>query len=128
MASAISPQLEIIHAYRHLLRAGLRAVQFSKPSRYVFRDRLHEAFCDRKATYEANFDQERIRRTIWFLNAAAQEAGLEARILKNLLRVAWERANVGCATYKMALQKFKQNEANNERRVKEGRRPKQLKP
>jgi hypothetical protein len=78
---------EIIHAYRHLLRAGLRAVQFSMPARFVVRDQLREGFRERDAT----FNRERIRRTIWFLKAAAQERGLEHKILKNLVRVYWER-------------------------------------
>jgi len=104
MASALAPTgQEILHAYRHLLRAGLRAVQFSKPSRYVLRDQLRAAFRDddagkapRNPTAAAaaaggGFDLERIRRTVWFLKAAGQEAGLEHKILKNLLRVAWAR-------------------------------------
>jgi hypothetical protein len=78
---------EILHAYRRLLRAGLRAVQFSQPSSSTVKERLREGFRDPNGT----FDAERVRRTIWFLNAAAQERGLEHRILKNLCRVHWER-------------------------------------
>lgn len=37
------------------------------------------------------FEPERIRRTIWFFNAAAQERGLEHKILKNLCKVQFER-------------------------------------
>jgi hypothetical protein len=80
----------LIHAYRHLLRAGLRAVQFSKPSRYMIVDKLRTGFRDVK-NGGGTFDGERIRRTIWFLNAAAQTRGLEHRILKNLCRVHWEQ-------------------------------------
>jgi hypothetical protein len=78
---------ELIHAYRRLLRAGLRAVQFSQPSSSTVRDQLREGFRDPNGI----FDAERVRRTIWFLNAAAQERGLEHRILKNLCRVHWDR-------------------------------------
>ncbi|KAK4157436.1 hypothetical protein C8A00DRAFT_11717 [Chaetomidium leptoderma] len=77
----------LIHAYRHLLRAGLRAVQFSQPSRSTITARLREGFRDPRGT----FDAERVRRTVWFLNAAAQQRGLEHKILKNLCRVHWDR-------------------------------------
>lgn len=79
---------EIIHAYRTLLRSSLRAVQFSKPARYVVQRRVREAF--EKGTPEA-YDAEAVRRTVWFLKAAAEERGLEHKIVKNLVRVAWER-------------------------------------
>ncbi|KAK4101494.1 DUF1763-domain-containing protein [Parathielavia hyrcaniae] len=78
---------ELLRAYRGLLRAGLRAVQFSEPSSSTFRERLREGFRDPSGA----FSRERVRRTIWFLNAAAQERGLEHRILKNLCRVHWQR-------------------------------------
>lgn len=83
----------LLHAYRHLLRAALRAVQFSKPARYVVRDRIREGFQPPRTTTATttHYDAERVRRTVWFLNAAAAEAGLESRILKSLVRVAWER-------------------------------------
>ena len=74
---------EIIHAYRHLYRGLLRAVMFSAPARYLARDQLRAAFREKGA----QLDAQGIRRTLWFLKAAAQERGLEHRILKNLLRV-----------------------------------------
>ena len=77
----------LLHAYRHLLRAGLRAIQFSQPSRSTFTQRMREGFRD----VEGTFDAERARRTVWFLNAAAQQRGIEHRILKNLCRVHWEK-------------------------------------
>lgn len=82
-----TPAPDLIHAYRRLLRAGLRAVQFSQPSRSTITARLREGFRDPRG----EFDAERVRRTVWFLNAAAQQRGLEHRILKNLCRVHWER-------------------------------------
>ncbi|KAJ4306913.1 hypothetical protein N0V88_000285 [Collariella sp. IMI 366227] len=78
---------DLLHAYRKLLRAGLRAVQFSQPSRSILTERLREGFRDQ----HGSFEPERVRRTIWFLNAAAGARGLEHKILKNLCRVHWER-------------------------------------
>lgn len=78
---------DLLHAYRKLLRAGLRAVQFSQPSRSVLTDRMREGFRDQ----HGSFEPERVRRTVWFLNAAAGARGLEHKILKNLCRVHWER-------------------------------------
>jgi len=78
--------LGILHAYRHLMRAGLRAVCFSKPSRYIIRDILREGFRDKKATFEP----VAIERTILFLQAA-QRKGFEHKLLKTLTRVSWDR-------------------------------------
>jgi hypothetical protein len=83
-----SPQ-EITHAYRHLYRGLLRAVQFSKPARYVARDQLRKAF---RTEDSSSFNQEKIDRTVEFLGFAAKEAGLEHRIVRNLLHTAyWEK-------------------------------------
>ena len=90
---------EIIHAYRKLLRAGLRAVQFSKPARYGLTAQLRTAFRERGAP----FQPEAIRRTVWFLNAAAQERGLEHRIVKNLVAVAWLRSREKGPTWSAVL-------------------------
>lgn len=86
--SSPSPQ-EIIHAYRHLYRGLLHAVQFSKPARYTARDQLRKAF---RTEHPSSFNQEKIDRTVEFLGFAAKEAGLEHKIVKNLLHAAfWER-------------------------------------
>ena len=77
----------IIHAYRHLYRGLLQAVQYSVPARFIGRDQLRSAFRQRGGT----FDEEGVKRTIWFLKAAAKETGLEHKIVKNLLRVAYAR-------------------------------------
>ncbi|GKU15770.1 complex 1 protein [Fusarium langsethiae] len=74
---------QISHAYRSLYRNLLRAVQYSSPARFVARDQLRRAFREPAATY----DERGIKRTNWFLEAAAKEKGMEHRILKNLLRV-----------------------------------------
>ncbi|KAM0528991.1 hypothetical protein D7B24_001569 [Verticillium nonalfalfae] len=78
---------EILHAYRHLYRGLLRAVQFSVKGRYTARDQLRAAFRDKNTTFEA----ESVKRTIWFINSAALERGLEHSILKNLIRTAYAR-------------------------------------
>ncbi|GJD02005.1 Mitochondrial carrier protein [Colletotrichum higginsianum IMI 349063] len=79
--------LEKIRAYRHLYRELLRAVQFAAPYKYVVRDQLRAAFREKGACW----DQEEYKRTLWFLQAAAREAGLEHKILKNLIHVAHQR-------------------------------------
>lgn len=75
----------MIHAYRHLYRAALRAVCYSQPSRTVARNQLRRAFRDPNA----DFDQRAIKRTIWFLRNAARETGIEHKIVKNMLLVQW---------------------------------------
>ena len=77
---------EIIHAYRHLYRELLHAVRYATPARYTARDQLRRAFREPR-----KFDSHEVERMRWFLSAAAKEAGLEHRILKNLLSVAWYR-------------------------------------
>lgn len=74
-------QEEVLHAYRHLYRAALRAVCYSQPASSVARDQLRRAFRDKTNT----FDKNTIRRTVWFLNNAARERGTEHKIVKNLL-------------------------------------------
>ncbi|KYK55269.1 hypothetical protein DCS_07232 [Drechmeria coniospora] len=81
---------EIVHAYRHLYRGLLHAVQFSSPVRYVARDQLRSAFRERGASW----NPEGAKRTLWFLHAAARETGLEHKILKNLLRVRLQQEPV----------------------------------
>ena len=88
MSSSKPTPREVIHAYRHLYRGLLHAVQFSMPARFTARDQLRNAF--RKEDSSA-FQQERIVRTIEFLRLAAQENGFEHRLVKNLLRTNYER-------------------------------------
>jgi len=82
MNTRVPSRQQILHAYRHLYRHGLRAVQFSGPARYTLRDRLRRAF--RVGKLE-DFDQKRIDSTLEFLRGATMNRGLEHRILKNLL-------------------------------------------
>ncbi|KAF2188198.1 DUF1763-domain-containing protein [Zopfia rhizophila CBS 207.26] len=83
---------DILHAYRHLYRQGLRAVQFSKPARYTLRDRLRLAFRKGNAT---DFNQQKIDNTIEFFRYATIENGLEHKILKNILLVWWHQETGG---------------------------------
>jgi hypothetical protein len=64
----------------------LRAVQFSKPARYTLRDRLRLAFRRGSA---AEFEPQKIKNTLEFLQYATRENGLEHRIIKNLMLVWW---------------------------------------
>lgn len=77
---------EIIQAYRQLLRQALHAVQYSSPARYVVKDQLNHAF---RSSTEADFNPDRVRNTVQFLENATKERGLEHHILKNLLHVRW---------------------------------------
>ncbi|KAK3488361.1 hypothetical protein B0T13DRAFT_451815 [Neurospora crassa] len=76
---------ELVHAYRHLLRWSLRAVQFSKPARFVVRDTLRAAFRDKNGTFEPS----RVKSTLWFLESAATYVGVEHKIIKNLVHVRY---------------------------------------
>lgn len=82
----------IVHAYRHVLRQSLRAIQFSKPARFTLRDRLRSAF--RKGA-ASEFDQQKIANTLEFLQYATKQNGLEHKILKNLLLVWWHQDRGG---------------------------------
>ena len=78
----------ILTAYRHLFKRSLRAVQYSKPARFVVRDRMRKAFRD--SPVDA-FDAQRVAKTLEFLSGAAKTKGLEHKIVKNLMHVWWER-------------------------------------
>ncbi|KAF1846715.1 DUF1763-domain-containing protein [Cucurbitaria berberidis CBS 394.84] len=82
----------ILHAYRHLYRQSLRAIQFSKPARYTLRDRLRLAF--RKGSI-VDFEPQKVQNTLDFLQYATRENGLEHKIIKNLLFVWWTQSNGG---------------------------------
>jgi hypothetical protein len=89
---AIMASKTVIHAYRHLYRHGLRAVQFSKPARYTLRDRLRLAF--RKGSH-VDLEPQRIQNTVEFLQYATKENGLEHKIIKNILFVWWTQEKGG---------------------------------
>lgn len=91
--------LSVVHAYRHLYRGLLHAVQYSAPNRYTARNQLRHAF--RKGD-PRTFDPARVMRTLKFLEGAARERGLEHRILKSLLHTAFhQNTNIaGLVIYK----------------------------
>ncbi|CAA9964896.1 hypothetical protein PTMSG1_08255 [Pyrenophora teres f. maculata] len=85
-------QEAIVHAYRHLYRHSLRAVQFSKPARYTLRNRIRLAFRRGSAT---EFEPQKVQNTIEFFQYATKENGLEHKIVKNLLFVWWVQETGG---------------------------------
>ncbi|PNY29962.1 Uncharacterized protein TCAP_00134 [Tolypocladium capitatum] len=107
-------EADILHAYRHLYRALLQAVQFSSPARYVARDQLRAAFRERKGDGAAPWDAEGAKRTLWFVQAAARERGLEHRILKNLLQARLQRAREGGNWRRMVHESKQRNDMKGE--------------
>jgi len=99
------PPTTIPHAYRHLLRALLRSVQYSKPSRYIVLDRLRSAFRSNPAH---DFEPQKIARTLEFLDGATKVRGLEHKILKNLCLVWYWRKRHPWAAGLKDNQPFKQ--------------------
>ena len=86
---SIPRSLELIHAYRRLYRGLLHAVQYSMPARLIARDTLRDAFRRGDAS---TFNQHKIERTVEFLRLAAQETGLEHKLVKNLLHAKYWRS------------------------------------
>lgn len=80
--------LDKIHAYRHLYRALLHAVQYSKPARYTARDQLRDAFRKEDSSL---FSKKKVERTVEFLNIAAREKGLEHQLVKTLIFTSYGR-------------------------------------
>jgi hypothetical protein len=79
-----APQQPLLHAFRHLYRAGIEAVDYARPQRYEIRDILRESF---RQSHPSNFNQRRIQNTLKFLANAQRYNGFEHRILKNLLHM-----------------------------------------
>lgn len=94
--------LEVMHAYRHLYRDLLRAVQYSKPARYSGLRLLRQAFRDPNAT---TLDASGAEQTGIFLRAAAASRGLEHRVLRTVLRVEWERRRAAPTWHQILRQK-----------------------
>lgn len=94
---------DLIHAYRHLYRSALQAVQYSTPARYTARDLLRAGFRQRDGV----FDKEAAKRTVWFFKAAAKETGLEHKIVRNLLKTAYHRKMDHTAKWKAIVQQMK---------------------
>ncbi|PYI04822.1 DUF1763-domain-containing protein [Aspergillus sclerotiicarbonarius CBS 121057] len=85
-------QMTVVHAYRHLYRQGLKAVNYSTPARYVLRRSLRTTF---RSSSPEELDPQRIANTLQFLQRAADVAGMEHKILRNLLMMKyWEEPQV----------------------------------
>lgn len=87
-ASRTVGNTDIALAYRQVYKALLRAVQYSKPARFVAQERIRNAF--RKGRRE-DYDAVKISRTIELLDHAAKARGLEHKIVKNLMHAWWEQ-------------------------------------
>ncbi|KAK9470296.1 uncharacterized protein V1510DRAFT_423511 [Dipodascopsis tothii] len=73
--------------YRSVWRLSMRAIRKSSPQRYYLRRILRNFFTDPEIVYEP----VKFENTLLFLEAAEKYRGLEHKILKNLLHVAWSR-------------------------------------
>lgn len=91
----LQPQADrrtILTAYRHLLRQGLKVVNFATPNRHVLRDVLRSSF---RNSPTKEFDSRKIENTLRFLARATDMAGVEHKLVKNLLMVRfWEQPEV----------------------------------
>ncbi|KAL5600980.1 hypothetical protein BROUX41_005813 [Berkeleyomyces rouxiae] len=103
----MASKTEILHAYRHMYRHLMRAVRNTKPQSQIGRTQLRAAFNPVPGTAEHGqpFDAAGIKRTIWFLKAAEKEAGLEHRVLKNLLLAAGVRQRLMRVPWSVVLKK-----------------------
>ena len=79
---------DILHAYRHLYRAALKAVHYSSPAKYEIRDAMRSSFRNERAE---EFDQQKISNTLAFLRRAETHTGIEHKILRNVLHVRYWR-------------------------------------
>ena len=103
--------LQVTHAYRHMYRWLLRAVQFSKPARYIARDQLRVAFREQGGV----LDSQAIGKTLRFLESASKSRGIEHKIVKNLLFITWHRNKSKGIPWKEVQQRIK--------REKEAKKP-----
>lgn len=82
----------VAHAYRHLYRQGLKALHYSVPARHVLLGILRSRF---RSSSLNEFDPQRVANTVRFLQRATDVAGLEHKILKNLMIIRyWEQPQV----------------------------------
>jgi hypothetical protein len=77
---------EALRAYRHLYKAALRAVHYSSPAKYQIRDTMRSAF--RNGSVET-LNRQKVENTLQFLRRAESHAGMEHKILQNLLHVRY---------------------------------------
>ncbi|OOG01206.1 hypothetical protein ASPCADRAFT_203077, partial [Aspergillus carbonarius ITEM 5010] len=91
LKTAVDPKT-VVHAYRHLYRQGLKAVNYSTPARHVLRNNLRTAF---RSSSPEELNPRRIANTLQFLQRAADVAGMEHKIVRNLLMMKyWEQPQV----------------------------------
>ncbi|KAI5778218.1 hypothetical protein EDC01DRAFT_608113, partial [Geopyxis carbonaria] len=76
------PKHVLRNSYRQLYKAGLAAVCYSIPARYDLRDTLRRAF---RGPPSPNFSLTRIENTVRFFRTAAEQHGMEHKIVKNLM-------------------------------------------
>ena len=82
--------LQVLHAYRHIYRGSLRAVQYASPARHTLRTVINTAF----RTGTANdFNPKKIKNTLALLKGAREARGLEHRLLKSMLHLWWFGGN-----------------------------------
>ncbi|KAL4930037.1 uncharacterized protein BDV17DRAFT_290025 [Aspergillus undulatus] len=92
MATAPARRQAIVQAYRHLYRQGLKAINYSTPSRHVLVRTLRSSF---RSSPAQDFDPVRITNTLTFLDSAANISGIEHKIVKNLLMLKyWDQPGV----------------------------------
>lgn len=86
----------IVHSYRDLLRAALRAVHFKTPNRYQVRHILRDSFrgvahIDGRRRDAGPFVERKIKNTLAFLERARESAGVEHKVLNSILMTRWHR-------------------------------------
>lgn len=87
----MSSNQRVVHAYRHIYRTGLHAIQYSSPARHTLKKLVRNSF---RTGQVEDFNPRKIKNTIKFLHCAAKEKGLEHRMVKSLLHVWFWSGNV----------------------------------
>ncbi|KAL4868187.1 hypothetical protein BDV12DRAFT_197580 [Aspergillus spectabilis] len=90
--TALADRHIIVQAYRQLYRYSLKAVNYSTPSRHLIVQTLRSSF---RSSPAREFNSLKITNTLNFLRKAADVAGIEHKIVKNLLFIKyWEQPQV----------------------------------
>lgn len=89
MNSAAPSSLAIRHAYRHLFRQALKAINYATPQRHVLKKTIRSSF---RSLPAEEFSPRKIENTMRFLERATDVVGGEHKIVKNLMLVRfWEQ-------------------------------------
>ncbi|KAL4801230.1 hypothetical protein BDV18DRAFT_86968 [Aspergillus unguis] len=72
----------IVQAYRQLYRQGLKAINYSTPSRHLLIQTLRSSF---RSAPTQDFNPSRIANTVDFLRKATEFNGIEHKVVRNLL-------------------------------------------